>query len=53
MARVDGKSPVEYLTDESSKLFLRSFARLELIQNPKGLEKILDEWEAGIKALRV
>ena len=53
MARVDGKSPVEYLTDESSKLFMRSFARLELIQNPKGLEKILDEWEAGIKALRV
>lgn len=53
MARVDGKSPVEYLTDESSKLFLRSFTRLELIQNPKGLEKILDDWETGIKALRI
>ena len=53
IARVDGKSPVEYLTDSSSVLFLRSFARLQLIQNPKGLIAILEEWEAGVKALRV
>lgn len=53
MARVDGKSPVEYLTAESSKLYLRSFVRLQLIQNSKGLGDILEDWESGIKALRV
>jgi Ser/Thr protein kinase RdoA (MazF antagonist) len=53
MARVDGKSPVEYLTVESSKLYLRSFVRLQLIQNPKGLGDILQDRETGIKALRI
>ncbi len=53
IARVSGKSPVEYLKVDSAKLFLLSFARLQLIQNPKGLNNILEDWESGIKALRV
>ncbi len=53
MARVDGKSPVEYLTVESSKLYLRGFVPLQLIQSPKGLGDILEDWESGIKALRI
>ena len=52
IARVDGKSPVEYLVFEDSKAFLRSFARLELIQNPRGLNKIVDAWIEGVMSLQ-
>ena len=51
LGRVDGKSPVEYLTDKASRQFLRSFVRLELIQNPRGLDKMLEVWVNGIKVL--
>lgn len=51
LARVDGKSPVEYLTDETSNLYVRSFSQSQLIQGSKGIEKILEVWESGIKSL--
>jgi 5-methylthioribose kinase len=42
LARIDGKSPVEYITDEETKNYVRSFAR-NLILSPKSrLSEIID-----------
>jgi len=47
LARVDGKSPVEYLTRDDEKDAVRRFAR-PLIEHPVArLSSIVDEWSAA------
>jgi aminoglycoside phosphotransferase (APT) family kinase protein len=49
LARVDGKSPVEYLTAEVDREQVRRFAR-RLIQRPvKRLESIREEWAGELQ----
>jgi len=45
LARVDGKSPVEYLTSESDKNRVRDFARRHLESPPSTLSEIRQAWQ--------
>ena len=45
LARVDGKSPVEYLTLNSQKEFVREIARKFLRSPPSTLVEIADAWQ--------
>ena len=45
LARVDGKSPVEYLTGESDKDRVRDFARRHLETPPSTLSEIRQAWQ--------
>lgn len=45
LARVDGKSPVEYLSDETSKDVVRRVARALLLSPPATLEEIRLAWQ--------
>ena len=44
LARVDGKSPVEYLTNETDKNKVRRCARSLLINSPKRLSDVSNSW---------
>ncbi len=44
LARVDGKSPVEYLNDDVSKQVVRTVARTLLLQPPEALEEVSRTW---------
>ena len=44
LARVDGKSPVEYITDEAQKEVVRAFALPRLKQPPHFLAEVRDAW---------
>ena len=46
LARVDGKSPVEYLTDEAAKNTVRRFARSMLEAGAASLEHVRSSWSA-------
>jgi 5-methylthioribose kinase len=48
LARIDGKSPVEYLTAEKDKTFVRTAARRLILQSPEKLEMILKDVGAGL-----
>jgi aminoglycoside phosphotransferase (APT) family kinase protein len=50
LARIDGKSPVEYLTDERSKAFVRALAKEFLEDESPALGAIADRWTAALKA---
>jgi hypothetical protein len=45
LARVDGKSPAEYLTQDSQKNFVRAFATRFLQSPPSRLAEIRDAWQ--------
>ena len=45
LARVDGKSPVEYLTAESAKDFVREIAGRLLQSPPATLAEVRDAWQ--------
>ena len=48
LARVDGKSPVEYLTEEADRTRVRRVAR-RLLAHPVGrLGAVRDEWKAEL-----
>ena len=47
LARVDGKSPVEYLTKESDKAFVRKSARAMIEQPPESLDELARRYFAG------
>jgi aminoglycoside phosphotransferase (APT) family kinase protein len=49
LARVDGKSPVEYLTTEQQKSFVRSEARAMIAQPPANLTELARRYFAGSK----
>ena len=44
LARVDGKSPVEYITDEAQKDLVRAFALPRLLNPPHFLGEVRDAW---------
>jgi enolase len=46
LARIDGKSPVEYLTDEASRDAVRRVARSLLARLPERLEDVRRAWQA-------
>ncbi|HYG56158.1 MAG TPA: aminoglycoside phosphotransferase family protein [Burkholderiales bacterium] len=48
LARVDGKSPVEYLTTETQKNHVRQFARPR-IQDPVSLPELAAAWHESLK----
>ena len=50
LARVDGKSPVEYLTAESDRNKVRHCARSLLQQPPVSLNAIAAAWREEISA---
>ena len=50
LARVDGKSPVEYLTNERDKARVRRVACALLATPPETLAQIRAAWEADLKA---
>ena len=47
LGRVDGKSPVEYLTDERDKDLVRTFAKERLSRPPNRLAEIRNAWVKG------
>ena len=46
LARVDGKSPVEYITAEAERSAVRQFAKTQLAALPHTLDAIGDAWNA-------
>ena len=46
LARVDGKSPVEYLNEDSAKDTVRRTARAMLIDTPRTLDQVRRRWSA-------
>ena len=44
LARVDGKSPVEYITSTADKKAIRDFARTHLKHPAANLDQLADEW---------
>jgi aminoglycoside phosphotransferase (APT) family kinase protein len=46
LARVDGKSPVEYVTDDATRNAIRRFARAFVAQPPATLEQLVHHWSA-------
>ncbi len=47
LARVDGKSPAEYLVDEDKKNFVRAFAT-QAIQTPAPIEPLVAHWFGSV-----
>lgn len=50
LARIDGKSPVEYLTADADKSRVRRVARALIATPPETLAQIRAAWEAELKA---
>jgi hypothetical protein len=48
LARVDGKSPVEYLTTGKDKADVRAFAIHHLIEPPSRLPALREAWFDGL-----
>ncbi|MCA8892765.1 phosphotransferase family protein [Hyphomonas sp.] len=44
LARMDGKSPVEYITSPADKTAIRNFARTYLTRPATGLSELADRW---------
>ena len=49
LGRIDGKSPVEYLTEKRDKDRVRAFAKARLLSPPKRLEELRTDWLVGEK----
>lgn len=50
LARVDGKSPVEYIEDEADRNKIRRCARRLLTDPPSRMTEILDDWKQELGA---
>ncbi|HTO83078.1 MAG TPA: phosphotransferase [Methylomirabilota bacterium] len=50
LARIDGKSPVEYVTDAAQKDLARGFARRLLREPVDHLDAVVEDWEAALGA---
>lgn len=48
LARVDGKSPVEYLSDDRAKALIRKFSSTLILNPPTELGDIATQWQAAI-----
>jgi aminoglycoside phosphotransferase (APT) family kinase protein len=53
LARVDGKSPVEYLTAASDKEFVRKMARGFIAREETSLDAMARDWGAKLKASKL
>lgn len=51
LARVDGKSPVEYLIEDDRKNFIRRFVAGALPAEPRQIAQITDPWRVGLQSL--
>jgi len=49
LARIDGKSPVEYLTSGKAKADIRAFAIHHLTEPPRRLESLREAWFDGLR----
>jgi aminoglycoside phosphotransferase (APT) family kinase protein len=49
LARIDGKSPVEYLTQETQREHVRRFARPRILIPARKLDEIGHAWHASLK----
>lgn len=47
LARIDGKSPVEYITDERDQNFVRTFAKRKLMQRERSLHELSAAWASA------
>lgn len=47
LARIDGKSPVEYLTGEVEQNAVRAFAMPRVATPPQRLQNVIDDWVQG------
>jgi aminoglycoside phosphotransferase (APT) family kinase protein len=52
LARVDGKSPVEYITDERDKRMVRETARALVVKSPARLVEIAKQWRERLERAR-
>lgn len=52
LARIDGKSPVEYITNERDKSFVREFARARIPSPPTSLLALVSEWQNELAYLK-
>jgi 5-methylthioribose kinase len=48
LARVDGKSPVEYITAPGDKAFVRECAK-EFLRGPRSLEETVTDWTKAVR----
>jgi aminoglycoside phosphotransferase (APT) family kinase protein len=48
LARVDGKSPVEYLTEDAKRAFVRDNAKRMLLDYPANLDDLSEQWGEAI-----
>jgi aminoglycoside phosphotransferase (APT) family kinase protein len=48
LARVDGKSPAEYLTSDTQKSFVRDNAKRLLVDAPITLDDLAEQWGEGV-----
>lgn len=53
LARVDGKSPVEYLTEDGQKETVRGFAEARLLAPPARLGAVAADWAERLEAAHV
>jgi aminoglycoside phosphotransferase (APT) family kinase protein len=49
LARIDGKSPVEYLSNETKREFVRRFAYVQLRSRNNGLRETINQWFASLE----
>lgn len=49
LARIDGKSPVEYLTSDPKRALVRRFVRSGLVAPEFALHKVLSEWFSNLQ----
>jgi aminoglycoside phosphotransferase (APT) family kinase protein len=52
LARIDGKSPVEYITDEGDRQIVRETARPLVAQAPARVDEISARWREALARLR-
>ena len=50
LARIDGRSPVEYLTDDRRRSFVRETAKGFIAHSPPDLAALLDAWTSAVAA---
>jgi len=52
LARIDGKSPVEYITDERDKRVVRDTARTLIVSPPERLAEVSAHWRSALSVNR-
>jgi 5-methylthioribose kinase len=49
LARIDGKSPVEYLREEKDKVFVRTIARSLILEPRDDLQEVGEAWSTALR----